>query len=108
MSCTTEVSIDWGRTVVGSVDRLQLHITKDGVAWSGIDSVVLTFEAPDRVTQFSHNMVLGDDATGLWYYDTTVNDLTVPGYWTIGVKVTDGVVVKKYPYPISMYVSEEP
>ena len=102
------VALDWGRTVEGSVDRLRATITKDGVAWAGIDSVLLTFEAPDRETVFTRSMLVENDSQGIWYYDTLTTDLTEVGYWTIGMKVTDGTIVKKYPYPISLYVGEEP
>jgi hypothetical protein len=104
--------IDLGEFHIGSMDRFRLTIKKDGIPWSGIDSVVLTFEKPGRsntaTTQFTRNMQFEDVTGGIWYYDTTVDDLDVTGYWTLGVKITDGSVVKKYPYEISFHVTSQP
>lgn len=93
---------------LNGVHRLRFTIKKDGVAWTGIDSVLLTFEKPDRETQFDRVGVLELDSGGLWYYDTVEADLDTVGYWTLSVQVTDGSIILKYPYEIAFKVGGEP
>lgn len=99
-------SLSLSNLLIGSVDRIRFTITKDGVAWSGIDSVTLTFEKPGRITQFARSMIL--DSVNVWYYDTTVTDIDTVGYWTLGVKVIDGPITKYYPDEIGFYAAEQP
>lgn len=99
-------SVNLGSFNVGSTDRIRLTITKDGAAWTGIDSVTLTFENPDRSTQFSRSATL--DATNVWYYDTTTTDFEDVGWWTMRVRVIDGAISKAYPHEIGFYVGDEP
>lgn len=106
MATTADVFL--GELNVGSTDRMQFSFLKDGEAWAGIDSVTLVFEKPDRATQFSRSMVLGDDATGTWYYDTTVDEIDAVGYWTLRPTVVDGPIVKRYPHEIGFHVVDEP
>jgi hypothetical protein len=102
-------AIDLGEFNVSSTDRLRATITKDGAPWAGIDSVALTLEKPDRSTVVGPvAMTLESDAAGIWYYDTTTTDLTTAGEWTAKVRVTDGSVVKTYPYEISFRVYDQP
>lgn len=103
MSTTAE--IDLGVFCVGNTDRIQLTIDKDAVAWPGIDGVVLTFERPDYIS-FTRDMTLLDGE--VWYYDTTTSDIDLVGVWRLAVTVTDGSVVKKYPYEITMTVTDQP
>lgn len=103
---TKEISL--GEFNLASVDRLRATIKKDGVAWTGIDSVQLIFEKPDRLTQFTRTMTVESDVSGIWYYDTLTTDLDTVGWWNITVKVTDGAVVKKYPYDIGLHVNDSP
>lgn len=93
---------------LSGVHRFRFTIKKDGVAWTGIDSVLLIFEKPDRETQFTRNATLELDASGIWYYTTTEDDLDTLGYWTLSVKVTDGSVVIRYPYELAFKVAGEP
>jgi hypothetical protein len=88
------------------VDRIELTLTKDGVAWDNIDSVALTFQKPDRATEFTRAMTL--DSGNVWYYDTAVTDLDEAGYWTARVTITDGAIVKTYPYEIALIVVDQP
>jgi hypothetical protein len=53
-------------------------------------------------------MVLENDVTGEWYYDTVITDFVDAGYWTVRLRVTDGDVVKDYPYEISLHIKELP
>ncbi len=93
---------------VGSVDRLRFTITKDGEPWAGIDSAVLAFLSPDQSTAFSRTMTLEDDETGVWYYDTTTSEIDIPGDWHLGLRVTDGVIIKRYPGRITLRVHDQP
>jgi hypothetical protein len=107
MANTADINL--GKFNVGSVDRLRFPLTKDGVPWnlSG-GSVQLTFKKPDRVTVFTRAAVAENAAGGIFYYDTTTSDIDTPGWWTVSVQVTDGTVVKKYPYDIGFYAVAEP
>jgi hypothetical protein len=107
----TDVDLSWGTLNAGDVDRLRLVITKDGVPWdltSG--AVTLTFEKPDRATQFERAASAENAAGGVFYYDTTTTDFGTNdvGYWTATVKVVDGAVVKRYPHEIGFRVVNEP
>jgi hypothetical protein len=106
---TTVKEIDLGEFTIGNVDRIKVSISKDDVAWnlSG-GTVTFTFEKPDRITQFEVTASELDPTNGVFFYDTTINDLDQIGYWTLGVKVTDGAIVKKYPYEIFFRVVDEP
>lgn len=103
-------TIDLGVLAAASVDRIRFTVKKDGTLWTNIDSVVFRFEKPDRDTQFDRNAV--DAGDGVWYYDTVVGDIpdvaASYGYWTVGVKVTDGGIVKWYPHEIGFYVGSQP
>lgn len=105
-------SIDLGKLNVASVDRLRVTITKDEVAWTGIDSVTFTFEKPDRSTQFSRSASLEAPDTGVWYYDTLTTDFpnvaASLGHWTMAVTVVDGTVTKTFPYDIGFIVGSQP
>lgn len=100
--------IDLGVFNLGNVRRLRATILKDGVAWTGITSVALIFEKPDRLTQFTVAMTNEMPDAGVWYYDTTTATWDVIGYWTLTVQVTAGSVVDKYPYDIGLRVGNEP
>ncbi len=90
------------------VNRLRFTIRRDGVAWPDIDSAVLIFERPDRVTGFERAMVAENASTGIWYYDTVSGDWDEIGYWTLSVRVTDGATVISYPYEIGVRVRDNP
>lgn len=105
--------IDLGKVHVGSVERLRFTLKKKNsagtfVAWSGIDSVTITFENPDRTTQTDHVCILEDDTSGIWYYDTTTTDVTSVGYWTVGINIVDGGIDYKYPYEVSFEAVSHP
>lgn len=100
--------IDLGEFNIASVDRLRTTLKKDGVLWTGIDSVLLTFEKPDRATRFTRSMTNELPDVGVWYYDTTLTDLDVIGRWTLSVLITDGPIIKRYPYEISLTVNDNP
>lgn len=108
MAETKEIYL--GEFNLGSVDRIQLLIDKDLVDWSGIDSATIVFEAPDRSTQHTRSMTLGDDATGTWYYDTVTTEWDAGGVgdWTANVRVVAGGVPKRYPFEISFRVNDHP
>lgn len=96
---------------IASVERLAFPIVKNGEAWVGIDSVTFRFEAPDRSTTFDRSATLESPDAGVWYYDTTVTDFPDTdslGMWTLGVYVTDGGIVKRYPWEISFEVVSQP
>lgn len=98
--------VDLGRFSVESVDRIRITILKDGTAWTGIDSVDFVFEKPDRSTQFTRSAT--NEGSNVWYYDTTVTDFEETGDWTMNVRVTDGSIVKRYPYAIGFQVEDNP
>lgn len=110
--------IDLGQFNKGNTDRIQFTITKDGVAWNLSNAVVTaTFKGPDRVpgppTTFTVNMTKNTDGSdGVYYYQTLTTDLTVAGWWTMGVQVTDNSasppIIKKWPYQIGLKVNDEP
>lgn len=91
---------------LNGVHRFRFTITKDGVAWTDIDSVLLTFEKPDRETQFERSATL--EGTNIWYYDTVAADLDTAGSWTLAVKATDGAVILTYPHEIGFRVRGNP
>jgi hypothetical protein len=93
--------INLGDTRLGCTDRIRLTIKKDGVAWTGIDSVVLTFTKPSGDT-FQRNMVL--ESANIWYYDTTTTEIDEIGTWVIDAKATDAAVVKRYEHEIGLNV----
>lgn len=104
---TTKV-IDLGDFNVASNDRLRFTIKKNGVAWSTLTAVTIIFLAPDDVTTFSRSMIVENASEGIWYYDTTITDVLTPGYWKLAFEVTDGTLVKRYPYEIGMNVADQP
>ncbi len=106
MSDTKDIFL--GEFNIGSVDRLRFTLEKDGDPWTGIDSVAIVFESPDRSTKITRAAILEDDDAGIWYYDTTTVEIDEVGDWTVSVRVTDGAVVKRYPYEISMHVNDQP
>ena len=108
VTARTTKDIDLGRLSAGQ--RLEFTFTINGVAWTGIDSVTLTLEKPDRSTTLTRTMILSSGA--VWYYDLTAADLpddeTVDGYWTVGVEVVDWAITMEYPYEIGFSVRSEP
>lgn len=90
------------------VNRLRFTVRRDGVAWANIDSAVLVFERPDRITGFERVMTAENATTGVWYYDTVPGDWDETGYWTLTVRVTQGATVITYPYEIGVRVRENP
>lgn len=111
MSCGTTRAIDLGEFNTASVYRFgPVTIKKDGAAWDlSAGSVAFRFESPDRTTQTSvPATALTDGSDGLFYYDCTVTDFTQVGDWTMGITVTDGANVTKYPYEIGFHVNDNP
>ena len=100
--------VDMGEVCINNVDRFRFSITKDGVAWTGIDSVTLTFENPDRETTFSVTASMESPDAGVWYYDTLTTDIDDVGYWTIKVRVVDSTITKDYPYEIGFTALSQP
>lgn len=92
-----DADIDLGRVGVGSVDRLRFTIRKDGAAWTGIDSVTLTFTDPDGNRASPVSATLETPDAGVWYYDTLTTTVDEAGAWSIGLTVVDGSVTKIYP-----------
>lgn len=90
------------------VHRFLFIIKKDGVIWSGINSVTLVFEKPDRTTQFERAGILENDSLGRWYYTTTSSDLDTLGYWTLTVRVVDGAITLTYPHELGFRVRGNP
>lgn len=103
---STTRDIDLGIFHIESVRRLRITFKKDGVAWSSMSAVTLTFENPDRTTQTSQGMTL--ESSNVWYYDLTTTDITDDGYWTLGVTVTDSGSTIKYPYEIGFNARSQP
>lgn len=105
-------TLNFGTFHPGDTDRLQITIMKDNVPWSGLDSVELTFEKPDRTTRFTRNAVLDDDIEAIWFYDTTTSDIPDEdasiGYWTVRIRMTDGAITKSYPHEIGLLVKSLP
>lgn len=100
MSATADIELE--AVNVASVDRFQDTITKDGAAWdltSG--SVLATFHSPDGLSDFMRAMTPLTPASGVFYVDTLVTDILTLGWWRIALKVTDGTIVKHYPYRIT-------
>ncbi len=93
--CDDDLDVDLGTLATESTDRIRVTVKKDGVAWTGIDSVLFRFRKPDMETEFDRDATLESGA--VWYYDTTTTDITTEGEWSLSVKVTDGSVVKWYP-----------
>lgn len=90
------------------VHRFRFIIKKDGVVWSGIESILATFEKPDRTTSFQRSLTVESAPTGIWYYDSVDGDLDEEGYWTMTVQITDDTVVIEYPYEIGFRVTNTP
>jgi hypothetical protein len=102
-------AINLGVFNIESVERIRFRIKKDGANWDlSSGSVSLKFEKPNRSTQFDRDMVAEDAAEGLFYYDTTITDVDTAGFWHLGVTVTDGATVKKYPYEITFKANDNP
>lgn len=93
--------INIGEFRVGCTDRIRATIKKDGTAWSGIDSVTLTFNRPDGTT-FQRSMTL--ESGNIWYYDTLTTDIDQEGVWTLDVRSVDVNLVKRYEYEIGFMV----
>jgi hypothetical protein len=103
----TDVDVDLGVFNVGDTDRIEFTVTKDGVPWDlSVAAVTLVFEKPDRSTQFSRLMT--SNAAGVCTYDTTEGDIDVAGWWTLTVKIVDGLVKKRYPHTIGFEAVDEP
>ncbi len=104
-----DTTIDLGRVNIGDVDRFRVTIKKDGIAWNlSSGSVAITFEKPDRSTQFSRSMTGETPVSGIFYYDTVITDIDAVGWWTLRVRVTDGSIQKSYPHEIGFYAGNEP
>lgn len=101
--------INLGTFNISGTDRLRATLRKDEVPWD-ITSATITFrfEKPDRTTRFNRAAVIEDGAGGVCYYDTVTTDLDTVGYWTVSVRVEDGLIDKWYPYEICFYVSDNP
>lgn len=87
-------TLDQGKLHVESTYRIRHTLTKNGgQVWdlSGAE-VTIIFESPDRETQFERDMVLEDAATGIVYYDTTVDDILEDGGWTYNIRVVIGAL----------------
>lgn len=96
---------------VGSVERLRATVRKDGAAWDLSSGVVtITLIRPDKTVSVTEEMVAEDAAAGVFYYDTTVDDVDAPGYWVVTVTVEDAATspptVKRYPYSMGFYASD--
>lgn len=93
--------INLGPININSVETLRFPLYKDGEPWIGIDSVEAVFEAPDRETQFTRALEKETPDAGVWLYTTdNVGDVDTGGWWTVALTVTDGTIVKTYPYEI--------
>jgi hypothetical protein len=109
VSTLTDVDIDLGKFNIGDTDRIEFTVTKDGVPWDlTAADVTLVFEKPDRATRFSRTMTVDAGAPSVAYYDTAVGDVLTAGWWTLTVKIVDGIVVKRYPYSIGFEAVDEP
>lgn len=108
-----------GTFSLGDTDVLAFPLKKNTVAaptvyvpWAGLDSVTLTFEAPDRSTTFDRSATVYDDAAGIWAYTTLVTDFpdvaANVGTWTVRVKAVDGGITKRYQGEISMEFVSQP
>ena len=98
-----------GRAAVGDTTRIEFTITKDGSPWDLTTAAVqLTLLGPGRSPNHQVPMTISDPTAGVAYYDTLTTDLSAPGPWRLGVKVTDGAVVETYPYDITLTVTAEP
>lgn len=106
MANTSDVFL--GVFSIASTYRLRFAITKDGVAWGGIDSVAVVFEDPADGTQTTRSATAEDVDAGIWFYDVTTTDLPTAGSWRVGVRVTDGTTYDRYPYKIVMLVTDQP
>lgn len=106
--CTQSTSIRLKDKAYNGVHRFRFVIKKDDAVWAGIDSVVATFEKPDRSTLFQRNLTAESVPDGIWYYDTVSGDLDEVGYWNLSLEVTDGTIVIEYPYEISFRVNNNP
>lgn len=97
------------RMMTGTVRRIRFTIKKDGTPWNlAGGSVLLRFENPDRSTTFDRTMTAESASTGIYYYDTTTDEIDESGDWTLGVRVTESTIVIWYPYEISLPVSSQP
>lgn len=106
-TCEETGEIDLGVLSVRSVERLRFPLTKDGEPWVGVDSATIVLKDPDGV-QTTHAMSNETPDAGVWYYDLTITDVTTAGRWEANVRVTDGAVVKRYPYEIAFQANDEP
>ena len=106
MACgECDLDVDLCDFAMESVDRVRVTVKKDGVAWTGADSVLFRFVAPDTTeTDASATNELPDE--GVWYYDTTTSTFTQEGDWVLRVKVTDGSVVKWFPGDVRFTVRD--
>lgn len=101
--------IDLGIVNIGSTDKFQFTIKKGGVIWDlSNGTVTVTFEKPDRTTQFTRAMSSLDATTGVFSYTTTTSEIDEVGWWTLQVRVIDGAITKRYPGEISFYVRDLP
>lgn len=111
MSCATTKAIDLGEFNIASVYRFgPVTIQKDGATWNlSSGTVTFKFESPDRSTQTTvAASPLTDGSDGVFYYDCTVTDFTQTGDWTMGITVTDGANVTKFPYEIGFHMNDNP
>ena len=108
MADPTTGEIDLGVFAAGSVDRIRFAILKDGAAWTGIDSVKLVLQDPDGTESAELDMTLETPDAGVWYYDTPTSAFTAEGPHRAGVKVTDGSIVKWYPFEVYIKVVDHP
>ncbi len=85
---------------VGSTYDLIFPIKRDGVIWSGIESVTLEFSLPPTQTTegltFNRVATLLDDSLGKWHYIILTTDLTLPGFWSIAVEAIEGAIQITY------------
>lgn len=89
---------------------IRLELLKDGVAWTGINSVTLRFATP-----YGHTVVFEracvSEGGGFWHYTTTVTDFpdeTYIGTWRVGVRVLDPDIDDTYDYEAALEVVRQP
>lgn len=97
-----------GSVNVASTNSLIFTILRNGIAWTGIDSVTIGFRNTRTGDTFERLATVTDDDEGTWTYTLTEEDLIVTGDWRLSVTVVKDADTITYPGRLTLGVTSQP
>ncbi len=99
--CSEGGDIALSPKTIGTTDRIEIELEKNGEDWTGADTVTGTLVSPEGVEKEITFTILSGN---VWYYDLISTDIDETGYWGLLVYVTDEGITSKYPSNIEFRV----